>query len=119
MESVGRLAGGVAHDFNNMLAVILGHAGLALEELRETHPLYEHLTQILYAAERSSSLTRQLLAFARKQTIDPKLLDLNDVVGDMLKMLQRLIGEDITIAWSPAPDLGLVHMDPAQIDQIL
>jgi signal transduction histidine kinase/ActR/RegA family two-component response regulator len=119
LESVGRLAGGVAHDFNNMLAVILGHADLALDCLSADHPLRNHLSQIQSAAERSSELTKQLLAFARKQTIDPKILDLNDAVGNLLRMLHRLIGEDIHLAWLPDPELGLVCLDPAQIDQIL
>jgi signal transduction histidine kinase len=119
MESVGRLAGGVALDFNNMLAVILGHASLAVETLQAGHPLHGHLTQILTAAERSSDLTRQLLAFARKQTIDPKVLNLNEVIGNMLQMLRRLIGEDIHLSRLPDPDLGFVQLDPAQVDQIL
>ena len=119
MESIGRLAGGVAHDFNNMLSVILGHADLALNGLDAQHPLHRHLTQISNAAQRSSDLTRQLLAFARKQTIAPKVLALNDVVGPMLKMLRRLIGENIDSLWLPGEEIGLVRMDPAQVDQIL
>ena len=97
MESVGRLAGGVAHDFNNMLSVILGHVDLALEEVDATQPLYSDLMEIRSAAQRSANLTHQLLAFARQQTIAPKLLNLNDIVGDMLKMMRRLIGEDIDL----------------------
>lgn len=119
IESVGRLAGGVAHDFNNMLGVILGHTHLALMETDPTQPLHANLEEIRLAAERSADLTRQLLAFARKQTIAPKMLDLNDTVVGMLKMLQRLIGEDINLAWQPSTGLWQVKMDPSQIDQIL
>ena len=97
MESVGRLAGGVAHDFNNMLSVILGHAEMALLKMEPSHPLFEKLTEIRKAGERSSDLTKQLLAFARQQTISPKTLDLNDTITGMLKMLQRLIGEGINL----------------------
>ena len=119
MESVGRLAGGVAHDFNNMLGVILGHAELALEQVGPAQPLHADLVEIRKAAQRSADLTRQLLAFARKQTIAPKVLDLNETVAGMLKMLRRLIGEDIDLAWQPGADLWPVKMDPSQIDQIL
>jgi len=119
MESVGRLAGGVAHDFNNMLGVILGHAEMALEQVDPTQPLHEDLTKIRQAAERSADLTRQLLAFARKQTIAPVVLDLNATVAGMLNMLKRLIGEDIDINWQPQEDLWPVKVDPSQIDQIL
>lgn len=119
MESVGRLAGGVAHDFNNMLSVILGHTELALEEMEPGQPLYSDLQEIRKAAERSAALTRQLLAFARRQTVDPKVLDLNETVEGMLKMLRRLIGEDIELAWRPGEKLPAIKMDPSQIDQIL
>ena len=119
MESVGRLAGGVAHDFNNMLTVILGHAQLGLMHLEPDHPVCSNLTEISKTAERSADLTRQLLAFARKQTIAPKVLDLNETVSGMLKMLQRMIGEDIKLNWHPAPNLWPVKLDPSQIDQIL
>jgi two-component system, cell cycle sensor histidine kinase and response regulator CckA len=119
MESVGRLAGGVAHDFNNMLTVILGHAALALMEAAPSHPLHVHLSEIHRAAERSTDLTRQLLAFARKQTIAPKVLDLNASLTGMLNMLQRLIGEDILLSMQASPDLWPVKVDPSQIDQIL
>lgn len=119
MESVGRLAGGVAHDFNNMLGVIIGRAEMALDQIEPNHPIHEDLTEIFNAAERSSDLTKQLLAFARKQTIAPKVLDLNDTVTGMLKMMQRLIGEDIHLTWQPAANLWQVKMDPSQIDQIL
>jgi PAS domain S-box-containing protein len=119
MESVGQLAGGVAHDFNNMLGVILGHAELALLKLNPSPPLASSLNTICKAAIHSADLTRQLLTFARKQTIAPKVLDLNELVTGMLKMLQRLIGENIQIAWHPSPMLWPVKIDPAQFDQIL
>ncbi len=119
MDSVGRLAGGVAHDFNNMLGAILGHAEFALERVERDHPLASDLEEIKKAAERSADLTRQLLAFARKQTIAPKVLDLNQTVDGMLRMLRRLIGENIELVWNPASGLGPVRMDPSQIDQIL
>lgn len=119
MESVGRLAGGVAHDFNNMLAVILGHAEMALDQIDPSQPIFADLLQIRQAATRSADITRQLLAFARKQTVVPKILDLNETVAGMLKMLRRLIGEDIDLAWLPGYDLWPVKMDPSQIDQIL
>jgi two-component system, cell cycle sensor histidine kinase and response regulator CckA len=119
MEAVGRLAGGVAHDFNNMLNVILGYAELARQKLDPDNPVSEYLKEISHAGQRSSDLTRQLLAFARKQTIMPKILDLNDTIAGLLKMLMRLIGEDISLHWSPTAAPVLVTMDPAQIDQIL
>jgi PAS domain S-box-containing protein len=119
MESVGRLAGGVAHDFNNMLSVILGHAEVALTRVEPSQPIHDDLHEILAAATRSADLTRQLLAFARKQTIAPRLLDLNETVTGMLAMLQRLIGEQIRLEWEPASNLWPVVVDPSQIDQIL
>ena len=119
MESVGRLAGGVAHDFNNMLGVILGHTELALMQIDPALPLFMDLKEVQKAAQRSADLTRQLLAFARKQTIAPKVVDLNKTVEGMLKMLQRLIGEDIELLWLPQENLYPVRIDPAQIDQIL
>jgi len=119
MESVGRLAGGVAHDFNNMMGVILGYTELALIQMDPVQPLYADLQEIKKAAQRSANLTRQLLAFARKQTVAPKVLDLNETVEGMLKMIIRLIGEDIDLAWLPTAGLWPVKMDPAQVDQIL
>ena len=119
MESVGRLAGGVAHDFNNMLQAILGNTALAMEDLPPQSSLRECLDEIQKSALRSADLTRQLLAFARKQTIRPQVLDLNDTVGGMLKMLRRLIGEDIQLIWVPGARLWPVLMDPSQVDQIL
>lgn len=119
MESIGRLAGGVAHDFNNMLGVIIGHTEMAIDEIDPSHPVYNDLQEILKAAYRSANLTRQLLAFARKQTISPRVLDLNETVGGMLNMLRRLIGEDIDLLWKPGLDIWPVKVDPTQIDQIL
>ncbi len=119
LESVGRLAGGVAHDFNNMLGVIIGHAELAMDELEPAHPVLADLTEIHKAARRSADLTNQLLAFARKQIVSPKVIDLNDNITGMLKMLRRLIGEDIDLVWKPGARLWPVKIDPAQIHQIL
>jgi signal transduction histidine kinase/ActR/RegA family two-component response regulator len=119
LESVGRLAGGVAHDFNNMLGVILGHTELALLQADEHHELHGDLKEIQKAAKRSADITKQLLAFARKQVISPRQLDLNDTVESMLNMLRRLIGEDIDLVWKPFAHLWPVKMDPSQIDQIL
>ncbi len=119
MESIGRLAGGVAHDFNNMLQAIIGNANLAKMETPPGSALADFLTEIELSAHRSARLTRQLLAFASKQTVQPRILDLNDTVAGMLKMLQRLIGENIQLNWKPGPNLWPVKIDPGQIDQIL
>ncbi|HBG18653.1 MAG TPA: hypothetical protein DDY32_05090 [Desulfobulbaceae bacterium] len=119
MEAVGTLAGGVAHDFNNMLGVILGHAEMVLESLDPAQPIVDNLQTILNTAKRSTDLTRQLLAFARQQTIAPRVLDLNETVEGMIKMLGRLIGEDIELIWLPEAGACTVKMDPSQIDQIL
>jgi PAS domain S-box-containing protein len=119
MEAVGRLAGGVAHDFNNMLGVILGYVELAFEKIDSSQELYADLEEIQTAAERSADLTKQLLTFARKQIIAPEVLDLNDAVDSMLKMLRRLIGENIDLSWLPGDTLWPVKIDPSQINQIL
>jgi len=119
MESIGRLAGGVAHDFNNMLQAILGYTEMALEQVEPEKPLHFDLLEIQKAARRSSLLTRQLQAFARKQSIAPKVLDLNQAVEGMFDMLRRLIGEEIGLEWRPGKGLGLVKMDPGQLDQIV
>ena len=119
MEAVGRLAGGVAHDFNNMLGVILGHSELVMEQMTPDQPNYDNLSAIFEAGKRSADLTKQLLAFARKQTITPRVIDLNQTLSGMNKMLQRIIGEDINLSWSPGKDLWNVRVDPSQIDQIL
>ena len=119
MESVGRLAGGVAHDFNNMLGVILGYTEMALNNLPPENKIHSHLSQVQEAAERSAGLTRQLLAFARKQTVSPRIIDLNETVEGMLKMLRRIIGENIELVWKPREGPCPVMMDPSQIDQLL
>jgi PAS domain S-box-containing protein len=119
MESIGHLAGGVAHDFNNILAIILIQTELALMKIRHDDPLSARLQEIRKAAKRSANLTRQLLAFARKQTISPAVLNLNETVTEMLKMLRRLIGEDIDLTWLPGDQVWSVNIDPSQMDQIL
>jgi PAS domain S-box-containing protein len=119
MESIARLAGGVAHDFNNMLGVIIGHAEIAMRQMNKSNPLSNNLKEIRSAAERSVNLTRQLLGFASRQTVTPKVLDLNETVEDMLKILRRLIGEDIDLVWRPGDGVWPIKMDPSQIDQIL
>ncbi|MGD9369121.1 MAG: response regulator [Desulfobacteraceae bacterium] len=119
MESIARLAGGVAHDFNNMLSVIIGHTELAMGQMNPSQPIYENLREIRRAGERSAALVRQLLAFARKQTVAPKVLDLNETVAGMLNMMRPLIGEDIDLIWRPAEAVWPVKIDPSQIDQIL
>ncbi len=119
MESVGRLTGGVAHDFNNFLGVILGYTEMAMEHTDASQPMHAFLEKIAEAATRSTDIVRQLLAFSRKQAIEPRELDLNQTVAGLLKMLQRLIGEDIDLAWIPSGRPLPVLMDPTQIDQIL
>jgi PAS domain S-box-containing protein len=119
MESIGQLAGGVAHDFNNMLTIVISHTEMAMIGLDPGDAISNHLKRIYDAALRSADLVRQLLAFARKQTITPKVLNINDTITGMLKILQRLIGEDIDLAWMPGQDTGKVRIDPTQINQIL
>ena len=119
MESVGRLAGGVAHDFNNMLTVISGYSNMGFMEADPSTSFSKYFAEILKTSERSAVLTHQLLAFARKQTIAPQILNINEAVTGMFKMLQRLIGEDIHLNLQPDPKLWPVKMDPSQIDQIL
>ncbi|MGD9947756.1 MAG: PAS domain S-box protein [Desulfobulbus sp.] len=119
LESVGQLAGGVAHDFNNMLSVIIGFAELALRSMEVPRPLDMYLREIVTAAKRSADVTRQLLTFARQQTIVPKELDLNPTLEGMIKMLRRLIGENIELSWLPGEDIWPVKMDPSQINQLL
>ena len=119
MEAVARLAGGVAHDFNNMLAVIQGHAELALMRMGPDDPSFRHFSAIRDTANRSAELTQQLLAFARKQVITPIALDLNKAVESMLKMLRRFLGEDIDLKWNPKKGLWTIKADPTQIDQIV
>ncbi|HKV42829.1 MAG TPA: PAS domain S-box protein, partial [Blastocatellia bacterium] len=119
MEAIGRLAGGVAHDFNNLLTAINGYSDLTLMRLSQGDPLRENVMEVRKAGDRAASLTRQLLAFSRKQLLQPKVLDLNAVIGDMHKMLCRLIGEDIHLVTEPARDLARVKADPGQIEQII
>ncbi len=119
MESIGRLAGGVAHDFNNMLQAILGHVTLARDEAPAGSRLEGHLVGIQHSAERSADLTRQLLACARKQAIQPRVLDLNETVAKALQMLRRLLGETLELVWTPGPDLWPVKVDASQMDQVL
>jgi PAS domain S-box-containing protein len=119
MEAIGRLAGGVAHDFNNFLTTISGNAQLGLMDLEKGQELYEIMQEIKEAGERAGNLTRQLLAFSRKQILQPEILDLNDVILDLEKMLRRLIGEDISLVVQTAADLGLVEADPGQMEQVI
>jgi signal transduction histidine kinase/CheY-like chemotaxis protein len=119
MESVGRLAGGVAHDYNNISGIIIGYAELCLDRTQSGTDLHKYLQEILSAAQRAADITRQLLAFARRQTVSPKVIDLNKTVAGMLKILRRLIGENIDLAWRPGSDTWPVKVDPTQIDQIL
>ena len=119
MDAVGQLAGGVAHDFNNLLTAILGYAELLAPYLKEDEQRHADLEQIRKAATRATHLTRQLLAFSRRQILQPVVLNLNDVVADLVGMLRRLISEDIRIAVRPAPALDRVEVDPGQIEQVL
>lgn len=120
MESIGRLAGGVAHDFNNMLSIILGNTEILLEDINASvFPSTANILEIRKAAERSADLTRQLLAFARKQPVSPRVIDLNETLAGMLNMLRRLIGEDIELAWQFEEQLWSVKIDPSQVDQVL
>ncbi len=119
MEAIGRLAGGVAHDFNNVLTAIFGYADLLLDQFPEDDPRREDVQEIRHAAERAAALTRQLLAFSRKQMIQPQRLDLASVVDSLHKLLARLVGEDISMVIEAAPDLWKVLADPGQIEQIL
>ena len=119
MEAIGRLAGGIAHDFNNLLMVISGYSEFLLERLGPDPRLRGPAQEISNATQRATSLTRQLLAFSRKQMLAPKVLDLNEVVAENLKMLTRMIGEDIDLVMVPGPGLGAVRADPGQIDQVI
>jgi len=119
VEAIGQLAGGVAHDFNNILAVITGYCEMAQRQIEPSHPARSRLDQILKAATRAAALTRQLLAFSRKQVLQPRPLDLNTIVADAHKMLGRLIGENISVVLVPAAGLGTVNADPGQIEQIV
>lgn len=119
MEAIGHLAGGIAHDFNNLLTVIRGYSDLVLSSLDQNNPLYSDTMEIKNASEKAESLTRQLLAFSRKQVLQPKVLDLNTLVSNMNKMLQRLIGENIELVTLSAKDLGMVKADIGQIEQVM
>ena len=119
MEAIGQLAGGVAHDFNNLLTVIKGYSQLSLMQLNEGNPLRGKIEEIQKAADRAASLTRQLLAFSRRQVMEMRVLDLNAILGDLDKMLQRIIGEDIELRTVLAEDLGRVRADPGQIEQVI
>jgi signal transduction histidine kinase/CheY-like chemotaxis protein len=119
MEAIGRLAGGIAHDFNNLLTVIKGYSELMLDELDSADPLGTEVDEIKKAADRAASLTRQLLAFSRQQVLAPKVLDLNSVVGNMDKLLRRLLGEDIDLFTVLEPGLGRVKADPGQVEQVI
>ncbi|HEX9691702.1 MAG TPA: PAS domain S-box protein [Gemmatimonadales bacterium] len=119
MEAVGRLAGGVAHDFNNILTAIIGTSALMLDYPAATGPLREDIVEIQRAADRAATLTRQLLAFSRKQILQPRVLSLNHVVEDIESMLRRIVGEDVAVTMHLAADLESVHMDPSQIEQII
>jgi PAS domain S-box-containing protein len=119
MEAIGRLAGGVAHDFNNLLTSVLGHAGLALDTVDTRSPVHDDLLEIQAAGSRAAQLTQQLLAFSRKQMLEPRLVDLNAVVTGIARMLRRTIGEDVELATRLASDLGTVRADPVQMEQVL
>ena len=119
LEAVGRLAGGISHDFNNLLTVILGYTDISKRNLQEGDPLLRNLEEISKASERASSLTRQLLAFSRKQVMQPKVFDVNTVVSDLRKMLRRMIGEDVELRVSSEPELGNIKADPVQLEQVI
>ncbi len=119
IEAVGRLAGGVAHDFNNLLTIISGYGDLLLDRLGPEHPQRSHVSEIRKAADRAASLTRQLLAFSRRQVLTPQVVDLNSVVANLHNMLRRLIGEDIELLHVPGADLGPVRVDPGQMEQVI
>ncbi|MGH2524601.1 MAG: ATP-binding protein, partial [Anaerolineales bacterium] len=119
MEAVGRLAGGVAHDFNNLLVGLLGYTELLLANLDPAHPAQAFAERILTASERTTSLTRQLLAFSRQQVLAPRVMNLNDTIAETDKMLRRLIGEGIELTSELDPTLGIVKADPAQLAQVL
>jgi signal transduction histidine kinase len=119
MEAIGRLAGGVAHDFNNMLSVVLSYTGLILADMKSDDPLRPDLEEIRKAGERAAGLTRQLLAFSHQQVVLPKIVDLNQIVGGIETMLGRLLGADVEVTLLPAPRLGKVKADPGQVEQIV
>jgi len=119
MEAVGMLAGGIAHDFNNILSVILSYGDMVLSELKPGEPMRDDIEQIRKAGQRAADLTRQLLMFSRQQVIEPKVLDLNDVLADIDKMLQRILGADVDLVTLPGSPLGRVRVDPGSIEQVI
>jgi PAS domain S-box-containing protein len=119
MEAIGRLAGGIAHDFNNLLTAIVGYADLALKQLSADHPVSRDIQEIRAAGKSAASLTRQVLAFGRKQMLKPEVLDLNMIVSRLNGLLTRLIGEQIRLEWRPAKPLNRVRADPGQIEQVI
>lgn len=119
LEAIGQLAGGVAHDFNNLLTAINGYSALALRRLGEDHPISSCLEEIKKAGDRAANLTRQLLAFGRKQLLQPLAINLNDIVSDMIKLLKRLIGEDIQLVTKPGSGLKQIKADPGQLEQVI
>jgi two-component system, cell cycle sensor histidine kinase and response regulator CckA len=119
LEAVGRLAGCVAHDFNNILGVISGYSELAKEMVDKNHPIVSKINQIRDATARAARLTRQLLAFSRQQVVQRTVLDLNKIVSLLSQMLERLVGEDVTVFFKPGDGLGLVVADPGRIEQVL
>ncbi len=119
MEAIGRLAGGVAHDFNNLLAVINGRTDLLLEATVENYLLHQELEEIKKTSQRASSLTKQLLAFSRKQVLQPKVLDLNFLVANMNKLLRRIIGEDVELVTTLGSEPSIVEADPGQLEQVI
>ena len=119
MESIGRLAGGIAHDFNNMMSIVIGYSDVMTEELRPSDPNLSRITKVRNAACRAAALTRQLLAFGRRQALDPVLMNLNEHISELTEMLKPLLGEDVQLTLSLDKDLWQVHADPVQIDQVL
>jgi CheY-like chemotaxis protein/two-component sensor histidine kinase len=119
MEAIGRLAGGIAHDFNNLLTIIKGYSQLTLLDLKESDPQWGNLQEIQNAAQRATDLTRQLLAFSRRQILEPKVLDINDLIKNLDKMLRRIIGEDIELVTLFADDLGRIKIDPGRFEQMI
>jgi len=119
MESIGTLAGGVAHDFNNLLTAIIGNAQLALAQIQPEDPLHERLIEIENSGRRAAELTRQLLIFSRRERLEPKPIDLNDTIDQFVKMLRRIIGEDVELRFHPTADLSTVFADPGQMEQVL
>ena len=119
MEAVGRLAGGIAHDFNNILGIIIGYSDLSLGLIAPENPVNRYVSETKKAAKRAAVLTKQLLAFSRKQVVFPRILDLNEVVRNATEMFLRLVGEDIAVEFRPTAPLGSIKADPGQIEQVL